>query len=695
MSIAKTLGSAERKVAFVRNLLAARLVARGPAVIFGFRLWASVSLALYVAFWLQLDNAYWAGTSAALVCQPHLGASLRKGWFRMIGTFVGAIVIVVLTACFPQDRGLFLTSLALWGGICACVATLLRNFAAYAAALAGYTAAIIAGDQLGAVGGLNGDAFMLAITRVSEICLGIVSAGVVLAGTDLGGARRRLATLLAELTAGIAARFIGTLASEGASEGAAEGTSAGDLSDTQTVRRDLLRRVIALDPAIDETIGESSQIRYHTPVLRRAVDGLFSALSGWRAVANHLHRRSAGRSQAEATTVLECISRELRFPADPVRWTENPAGLLRNCEAAARHLTALPVSTPSLRLLADKAADALTGVSHALNGLALVVADPAREVPRRPCLVRLGVPDWLPALVNGGRAFVTIGAVALFWVVTGWPNGAGAIVWASVSVILMSPRADQAYAAASRFAAGNTLAAVFAAILTFGVLPRMQTFVGFSVTLGAYLVPVGALMAQPWQTALFVPMGANLVPLIAPENQMSYDLAQFYNAALALVGGSVVGALAFRVLPPLSPAFRTRRLLALTLRDLRRLAKGGTYDDWSGHVRGRLSAMPDEATPLQRARLLAALSAGVEIIRLRDAARVVGHSASPEPAFTALAKGDCPLAIMQLARIDALIASRDRAGPEEQIMLRLRGCILVLSEVLTQHANYFGAGAFE
>jgi uncharacterized membrane protein YccC len=47
-----------------------------------------VSLALYVAFWLELDEPFWAGTSAATVCQPHLGASLRKGWFRIIGTLV-------------------------------------------------------------------------------------------------------------------------------------------------------------------------------------------------------------------------------------------------------------------------------------------------------------------------------------------------------------------------------------------------------------------------------------------------------------------------------------------------------------------------------------------------------------------------------------------------------------------------------
>ena len=66
----------------------------GPPLLFGLRLWASVCLALYVAFWLELDDAFWAGTSAGIVCQPHLGASLRKGWFRMIGTLVGGLSLI-------------------------------------------------------------------------------------------------------------------------------------------------------------------------------------------------------------------------------------------------------------------------------------------------------------------------------------------------------------------------------------------------------------------------------------------------------------------------------------------------------------------------------------------------------------------------------------------------------------------------
>src|SRR5439155_7205605 len=105
------------------------LAAWGPPIAFGLRLWISVCLALYVAFWLELDNPFWAGTSAAVVCQPQLGASLRKGWFRMVGTVTGAVMSVVLVAYFPQDRVLFLGGLALWGAVCAFVATILRNFA--------------------------------------------------------------------------------------------------------------------------------------------------------------------------------------------------------------------------------------------------------------------------------------------------------------------------------------------------------------------------------------------------------------------------------------------------------------------------------------------------------------------------------------------------------------------------------------
>ena len=662
----------------------------GPPLLFGLRLWASVCLALYVAFWLELDNPFWAGTSAAIVCQPHLGASLRKGWFRMIGTMVGAVAIVVLTGCFPQDRAAFLVGLALWGAACALVATLLRNFAGYAAALAGYTAAIIAADTLGATGGPDAQVFLLAIFRASEICIGIVCAGIVLAGTDLGGAQRRLAALFAGLSAEIAGRFAGTLALAGPG-----------LPETQPVRRELVRRVSALDPVIDEAIGESSQLRYHSPVLQTAVDGLFAALASWRTVAVHLARLPDEPARDEAAAVLRSIPQLLRSAperGEPTRWLADPVRLRRICEAAVRTLIDLPAGTPSLRLLADQTAKVLAGIVYVLNGLALLVDASDRPFPghRR---FRLTVPDWLPALVNAGRAFITIGAVELFWIATAWPSGASAIVFAAIVVLLLSPRGDLAPAAAMAFALGTGLATVCAAIVKFAVLPGLETFPAFCLAIGLYLIPAGFALAyssKPAMVALLTAMAANFIPLLQPLNQMSYDTAQFYNSALAIIAGIGAGALSFHLLPPLSPALRTRRLLTLTLRDLRRLATGAvarTSDAWEGRVYGRLAALPDQAEPLRRSQLVAALSVGSEIIRLRRISRQLGLDSDLDAALAALAQGNSAVATARLARLDHFVAARPGAGPETQLALRARSNILAISEALMQHASYFDAGA--
>jgi uncharacterized membrane protein YccC len=659
------------------------LRAAGPPLLFGLRLWASVCLALYVAFWLELDNAYWAGTSAGIVCQPHLGASLRKGWYRMIGTLVGAIAMVVLTACFPQDRAAFMVGLALWGAICALVATVLRNFAAYSAALAGYTAAIIASDQLGATGGPNGDAFMLGITRVSEIWIGIVCAGIVLAGTDFGGALRRLATVFAGVSAEIVDGFGATLTQAPA--------------DTQQpVRRELIGKVVALDPIVDEAIGESSTLRYHSPVLQRAIEGLLAAIRAWRIVAVRLTQLPDRVAREEADAVLRNIPQELRSAArlgGPAPWMADPESMRALCGVGARRLAAMPAGVPSLRLLADQTARVMTGLMHALDALALLSgkADPP-DARRR---ARLHVADWWPAFVNAGRAFVMIGAVELFWIVTAWPNGAFAITFTAIVVTLLAPRADQAYAVALGFSVGVAIGTAGAAIIAFAALPTVETFLGFCIMIGLFLVPAGAGVAQPWQTAAFIGMTYNFIPLLAPANQMTYDTVQFYNSALSIGLGSVAGAMSFRLIPPLSPAFRTRRLLALTLRDLRRLATDParwTREDWEERMHTRIAVLPDAAEPLQRAQIMTALSVGIEIINLRRIATQLGLDAELDAALAALAQGHSAAATARFAALDRRLAALAESGSQAFLALRTRAMVLLVTDALVQHGAYFDAG---
>jgi len=85
---------------------------------------------------------------------------------------------------------------------------------------------------------------------------------------------------------------------------------------TQSFRRKLVRRVIALDPVIDEVIGESSTLRHHSPVLQAAVGGLFAALAGWRTVAVRLARLPNARPDGRPTSLCSMFHR-----SSARRWT--------------------------------------------------------------------------------------------------------------------------------------------------------------------------------------------------------------------------------------------------------------------------------------------------------------------------------------------------------------------------------------
>jgi hypothetical protein len=102
--------------------------------------------------------------------------------------------------------------------------------------------------------------------------------------------------------------------------------------------------------------------------------------------------------------------------------------------------------------------------------------------------------------------------------------------------------------------------------------------------------------------------------------------------------------------------------------------------------------LPDAAAPLERAQLLAALSAGTEIIRLHRIVRRLGLASGLEPVLKALAQGHSRLASEELTRLDQDLATKPQTEQALRLALRARGNLLALSEVIAQHALYFDAG---
>jgi uncharacterized membrane protein YccC len=344
--------------------------------------------------------------------------------------------------------------------------------------------------------------------------------------------------------------------------------------------------------------------------------------------------------------------------------------------------------------MADYSARALSGMARASEGLELMM-NPAGPVLRGK-LARLRVPDWLPSIVNAVRVFVTLVAVELFWILTAWPNGALAIVFAAITVILLAPQQDQAGSATELFLYGCLFSAVLAAIVEFAVLPKFVTFAGFAFVLGAVLVPLGALAAQPWNGQFFMLATFNFIPILAPANRMTYNTESFYNSTAAIIVGVLISVVAFRLIPPLSPAQRTRRLLALTLRDLRRLIaarKLPRETDWENRIFGRLAVIPLQAELVHGAQLTAALAVGREAIRLCQVADRFGMRPETRAALGALAQGHSALTVNRLAAIDRALAAIPAQQPVPRLRLRARGSIRMITDALVQYRDYFDSGA--
>jgi len=644
------------------------LASATPALLHGLRLTASVCLALFVAFWLQLDNAHWAGTSAAIVAQPALGASVRKGRFRAIGTVVGGVLIVLLTAAFPQDHVGFLLGLTLWAVVCGVLTAILHNFAGYAAALAGYTAVLVFAGIIENPQGV----FLVAVWRVTEIIIGISAAVIVHSLTDFGDARFRLAEAISEVGREIAG-------------GVAQTLQAGqeDLR-LRTSRRALIGRVIALDATIDEAMGEPSHLRHRRAQMQAVLESFFVALSAWRALANHLITMPVHRTEKLLSPVLPAVA----ALADRV-WLSDPHAIHQSCSAYGRLLAQRPAADISSRVLNDGLLRIFQAFKAVAKGL-LVVSTPRMQwnVHHR---ARVYVPDPLPGLLDGLRIVVALASVELFWVATGWPDAPTMMIFTAIGVVLFARQTDAAYSSALEFALGCGLAAALAAVLLFAILPSIHGgFFALSIALALLLLPLGALSAGSWHKAVFVSAVANLVPVLAIENETNYSAARLFNVALAIVAGTAVPVLLFQLLPPLSPERRTRRLLMLTLRDLRGLLGGRrcfSQEGWLGLLSQRLAAMPRQATLEDEAELLAALSIGQASIALLQMMPTVPARDTLDRALMCLAEANTAEARDALVRFAAAQGNRHAGTGAPAIDAAAQATII--ADALQRHARFF------
>src|SRR5260370_13510384 len=142
---------------------------------FALRIWAAMMVALYAAFWLQLESGSSAAVTVGVLALQTRGQAYHKAVYRVLATIVGVAASFVIAGLFPQSRSLFVVGFAGWLGLCVYLGGLLDGNRAYSAVLSGYTVALVAVTQIDAPQNI----FSTGINRGAAIVVGIAAVALI------------------------------------------------------------------------------------------------------------------------------------------------------------------------------------------------------------------------------------------------------------------------------------------------------------------------------------------------------------------------------------------------------------------------------------------------------------------------------------------------------------------------------------
>lgn len=492
----------------------------------------AMCLALTVAYYLNLDEPYWAMTSAAVVSFPTVGGVISKSLGRIAGSLLGASAALIIAGQTLNDPWLFLFAMAAWIGFCTWACAQFTNNVAYAFQLAGYTAAIIAFAMVGVTD--IAELWDIAQARVCEVILGILCGGMMM--------------IL---------------------PGNADGTTL--LSALKRMHARLLEHASLLwQPETSDAIRAA-----HESVIGQILTtNLLRIQAFW---SHYRFRRQNSlltwllHQQLRMTSVISSLRRMLlNWPDAP----ENVRPVLEQLLAALAHprTDALTVA----RIIAPLAPGISGDYRHhafwqrlryfcclyltSSRWLARVEnASPVSSYtpPRSPGLMRYT--DNAEALWSGIRTFCALSLVGAWSINTQWESGSAALTLAAISCVLYSV-SPAPFNSLTLLLRTLILLSLFSFIVKFGLMVQISELVVFLLFLFPLLTTLQLLKLQmPKLAGLWGQLIVFMGSFIAVTNPPVYDFADFLNDNLAKILGVALAWLAFAVLRPGSDARKSRR----------------------------------------------------------------------------------------------------------------------------------------
>src|ERR1700676_890540 len=503
---------------------------------FALRIWAAMTVALYAAFWLQLESASSAAVTVGVLALQTRGQAYHKAVYRVLATIIGVAASLVIAGLFPQSRSLFLIGFAGWLGLCVYVGGLLDGNRAYSAILSGYTVALVAVTQIDSPQNI----FSAGVNRGAAIVVGIAALALI---SDVFAAPNVHTGLSGKLIAAhqrVRAFALAILRAETA-------------DPIQSAS--LLHEITALHPDITALFVESSG------------GGARAAAARSAAVALVAEVRAAGALASLPANTLPTLRRALgEALADGLGDESRPLQLRLQQRADAGDADLHDA------LFARHALDLIVENRRAQDAIEDLQA--GRRPPRR-----IHAPIYRShrgAARNGLRAFLAVLISAILFSLSGWPFTSQGISLVGVTIAL-SANTPNPSAFASGAVIAMPIAALLAGVTEFLMLDGVDQFpllaIGMAPSVLAaallFTIPNPRLASIAFLVLVFFPV------MLSPTNPQAYNPETFLFSSFMAITSVVLLFVVLRTVLPTSDALRLHWYLTSARVEMRDLLAGG------------------------------------------------------------------------------------------------------------------------
>ncbi len=601
-------------------MLLKQLLAFRPSrldLIFACKTFVAGMLALFISFELDLINPMWSIGTVMIIANPYSGMVSSKCVYRLIGTVAGAVIALLLTPHFINTPWLFTVILSLWVGFALYVSLLDRTPRSYVFMLAGYSTAMIVYNAITYIDTYN--IFDIAVARVLEISVGVVSSAVVSATffpVHVGAMiKQRVNKTLNDLEA----TFEKLIAVQETPENYTQVLSVitRDASDIHALAVHLAYEkgeLKGMTKPLQEMLHQVSLVVANLVALSQRVKQL-----------EHLHLVNlvSNLDMIRQHTLTFLKQEKSLVPADlqtlPIGFEEDFAELISKATSEQKVVLA------ALKM----------DVRHFIANILAVkllwqqIQQGNKEIPTEITAITTKYPslhrDHGIAIRGGISAVLITFIVTAAWILSGWKAGFMMAQMGAITACILTAL-DNPVPVLRIFIWGSIVSAGLVFLYAFGIFPHVTHFWQLALVLFPVFLVAVTMMANQMLMPVGMVLGINTMMGLNLHNKYTMDAVSYLDSSFAMVLGVLVSLIVIDLVRAVSPDTSATRILTLHYQAMRQALNLSYGSEFKIHLRSMLDRVgvlntkmvqnPEVKISIQNA--LIESSSIIDLVRLQE-----------------------------------------------------------------------------